>query len=71
MKLRARLGWLLALALLLVLPGVALGQADLQLQVSRYEVSVGETLEVQLDAMSERDEAPTHPELAVPNAFEM
>jgi hypothetical protein len=64
------LGWLV-LALLLAWPRAALSQADLQLQVSSYEVSVGETLEVQLDAMSESDEAPTHPDLVVPNGFEV
>jgi hypothetical protein len=68
---RIYLGWLLAVAVLLGWPGLALSQADLQLQVSSYEVSVGETLEVQLDAMSESDEAPTHPELAIPNGFEV
>src|SRR5215471_11014299 len=68
---RIYLGWLLALALLLGWPGAALSQADLQLQVSSYEIAVGETLEVQLDAMSDSDDAPTHPELAVPNGFEL
>jgi hypothetical protein len=71
LALRARLGWLLALALLVGWPGTALSQADLQLQVSSYEIGVGETLEVQLDAMSESDEAPTHPDLVVPNGFEV
>jgi hypothetical protein len=71
LALRVRLGWLLALVLLLGWPRAALSQADLQLQVSSYEVSVGDTLEVQLDAMSESDEAPTHPDLVVPNAFEV
>jgi len=32
---------------------------------------VGETLEVQLDAMSQDDEAPTQPELVTPNGFEV
>jgi hypothetical protein len=65
------MGWLLALALLVGLPGAALSQTDLQLQVSSYEISVGETLDVQLDAMSSDDEAPTHPELVTPNGFEV
>jgi BatD DUF11 like domain len=65
------LGWLLAFGLLLGLSGRALGQSDLQLQVSSYEIGVGETLDVQLDAMSADDEAPTLPELVVPNGFEV
>jgi len=68
---RVYLDCLLALALLLGWPRAALSQADLQLQVSSYEISVGETLEVQLDAMSDSDEAPTHPDLVVPNGFEV
>jgi len=65
------LGWLLAFALLLGLSGNARSQIDLQLQVSSYEISVGETLEVQLDAMSADDEAPTRPELTAPSSFEV
>jgi hypothetical protein len=65
------LGWLLALGLLLGLSSRALSQTDLQLQVSSYEIGVGETLDVQLDAMSSDDEAPTHPELVVPSGFEV
>src|SRR4051812_9830224 len=67
----ALLGWLLAFGLLLGLSGRALSQTDLQLQVSSYEIGVGETLDVQLDAMSSDDEAPTHPELVVPSSFEV
>ena len=65
------MGWLLALALLVGLPGPAWSQADLQLQVSSYEISVGETLDVQLDAMSSDDQTPSNPELVTPNGFEV
>src|SRR6185295_12903856 len=65
------IGWLLALALLVGLPGAALSQTDLQLQVSSHEISVGETLDVQLDAMSTDDQAPSSPELVTPNGFEV
>jgi hypothetical protein len=68
------LGWpLLAglLSALLLWPRWALAQTELELQVSSPEVAVGETLAVQLDAMSADGEAPSDPELAVPNSFEL
>lgn len=75
---RAWLCWLLPaclLSALLVLsvsrPALAQAQVELSLQVSSPEVAVGETLDVQLDAMSTDGEAPTHPELVVPGSFEL
>src|SRR5215510_9811528 len=65
------MAWLLGLVLLLVTAGPASAQTDLSLQVSAREISVGDTLDVQLDAMSEDDQAPSNPELVVPNSFEM
>lgn len=65
--------WLLPALLLLSVSRGALAQAqvELNLQVSSPEVAVGETLDVQLDAMSTDGEAPTQPELVVPNSFEL
>lgn len=62
----------LALALLLLCwPCPVLAQAELELQVSAREVAVGDRLDVQLDAMSEDGDAPSDPELVVPNGFEV
>jgi len=52
-------------------PRSALAQADLELQLSARELAVGDRLTVQLDAMSEDGDAPTDPELVVPNSFEV
>ncbi|HKO95021.1 MAG TPA: BatD family protein, partial [Polyangiaceae bacterium] len=60
----------LALALVLSCwPRSALAQAELALQVSAREISVGDRLDVQLDAMSDDGDAPSNPELVVPNSF--
>jgi hypothetical protein len=62
----------LALALLLSCwPRSAFAQAQLELQVSAREISVGDRLDVQLDAMSDDGDAPTDPELIVPNSFQV
>jgi hypothetical protein len=65
------LAWLRALLLLLGASGPALAQTNLELQVSAREIAVGDTLDVQLDAMSEDDQTPTNPELVVPSSFEL
>ena len=65
------LSWLVPFFLLSSSAGLARAQLELELQVSSPEVAVGETFDVQLDAMSSDGEAPTHPELVVPNSFEL
>lgn len=49
----------------------ALADVDVQLQVGATEVAVGETLDVQLDAMSSDDQEPTSPDLVAPNSFQV
>jgi hypothetical protein len=66
-----RLWALVALVLLWVAPGGAQAQMDLELRLSAREVAVGDELRVQLDAMSEDDQAPSNPELQAPNDFEV
>lgn len=50
---------------------VAVAEVDLELRLSAREVAVGEALSVRLDAMSSDDDAPSSPELVVPNGFEV
>lgn len=45
-------------------------QLELQLSIGAREISVGEGVELRLDAMSSDDEAPSSPELVLPNSFE-
>jgi hypothetical protein len=64
-----RLVWLLAL--LLLWPRSASAQVDLSLSIGAREVAVGESVQVRLDAMSSDDEAPTEPDLDVPDGFQV
>jgi len=45
-------------------------QLELQLSIGAREISVGEGVELRLDAMSSDDEAPSSPELVLPSSFE-
>jgi hypothetical protein len=58
-------------ALLLLWPSSAAAQVDLSLSLGAREVAVGESVQVRLDAMSSDDDAPSQPELEVPNGFEV
>ena len=69
----ARLSPVLALVttLLLLLARPARADVDLSLSLGAREVSVGEAVQVRLDALSDDDESPTEPELSVPSGFEV
>src|SRR5689334_13003135 len=72
---RSRLArWLGCMALVLAVGLCRVVRAqplDLQLQLSAREVAVGESFQVQLDALSNSDQSPSNPELVAPNTFEM
>jgi hypothetical protein len=57
--------------LLLLLPRFARADVQLTLNLGAREVSVGEAVQIRLDALSDDDDAPTEPELSVPSGFEV
>lgn len=67
----ARLWAQLLLLMLLAVARPAHAQTDLTLRLSAREIGVGESLQVQLDAMSQDDQAPSSPELVAPSSFEV
>jgi BatD DUF11 like domain len=61
----------LLLGLSLLWPRAALAQVDLTLSIGAREVAVGEAVQLRLEAMSTDDDAPSDPELGVPDGFEV
>jgi hypothetical protein len=59
------------LALSLLWPRDAFAQVDLSLSLGAREVAVGESVQLRLEAMSTDDDAPSDPELVLPNGFEV
>jgi hypothetical protein len=59
------------LALSLLWPRAALAEVELSLSLGAREVAVGESVQLRLEAMSDDDDAPSDPELAVPDGFEV
>lgn len=62
--------WLLPVVVLTA-RGRAAAQVDLSLSLGSPEVTVGEVVQVRLEAMSEEGDAPSAPDLAVPSGFEV
>jgi oxygen tolerance protein BatD len=66
--------WLIVMllgALVLLAPGLARADVELTLNLGAREVSVGEAVQVRLDALSDDDESPSEPQLNVPSGFEV
>ena len=59
------------LGALALLPRLAWADVELTLSLGAREVSVGEAVQVRLDALSDDDEAPSEPELSLPSGFEV
>ncbi|HWO14782.1 MAG TPA: BatD family protein [Polyangiaceae bacterium] len=58
-------------ALLLLAPRLAQAEVELSLSLGAREVGVGEAVQVRLDALSDDGDAPSEPELSVPDGFEV
>ena len=58
-------------ALACAVPRRAFAQVSLEMQLSSREVAVGDSLQVQLEAMSSDGESPSAPELLAPPSFDM
>lgn len=56
---------------LVLWPCGARAEVELSLSLGAREVAVGEAVQVRFDAMSDDDDAPSDPELVVPNGFEV
>jgi hypothetical protein len=61
----------LLLGLLLLWPRSALAQVELSLTLGAREVAVGEAVQLRLEALSSDDDAPSDPEVTVPDGFEV
>jgi hypothetical protein len=71
MTIARALACLLAAAWLVLWPGLARADVDLQLELSARSVGVGEPFRVDLNAMSQDDDTPSNPELNTPDGFDV